>query len=346
LQKHISEIHHRDTSHTLSSHFFTMPSALGHKADAAFVTIANAGKLFSNHSTAFKLAGAFTTFSAVTLPMCAITSTVSGIYATAKFLELGQTISEDVKKLAESVDITVSLQYQAFFAQHVHNFTAARIQAAKDQRRASGGKESDTDYFFIYHPGTDWHASFEALISKKPLPTLLGKTNSLDLISRFVADIRSSIGVSATVHILMPSAHMYLIPEEFSLHQSLSPLVFEGETAYSTQPYVYLNMPEVPDSHLHQIGRLQSKKASTKKPANESVRTLVSTSAAVPAGIFGGFGGAILGVAGVLVLAPFAGPALLVGGAVAAGAALGTTTAMGTGLIVEKVYDSHHEKKK
>ncbi|KUJ14921.1 uncharacterized protein LY89DRAFT_124934 [Mollisia scopiformis] len=324
-----------------------MPSALGWKGDAALVAYTNLANAVQ--TPAFKAAAAttasFVSFASVVLPICAVTSTITGIYAQAKLLELGQEITDNLKKLTESAQVANSLQYQAHFGQHVHDFVASRIRACK-KSDADGKDSSTTDYFFVYHPRTDWHASFERHIEEKPLPNLLGWTHNLELIAHFVSQIRATIGPEATVHILMPSAHMYIVPEEFTLDQSLFPLVFEGELADSSEPYVYLNMPELDASSFHQIGRLpQCKKTESKAPTNETVRTLLSTSAAVPAGIVGGLGGTALGLVGLSVFCPFAGVPLIVGGLLAPGAVLGTASAMGAGVGVEKVYDHFHEKK-
>lgn len=121
-------------------------------------------------------------------------------------------------------------------------------------------------------------------------------------------------------------------------------VVFEGELAYSSEPYVYLNMPELDDSHFHQIGRPTPNKKTELKPSNKAVRTLLSSSAAVPAGIAGGLGVAVLGLVGVSLICPLAAPAVIAVGILAPGAIFGTATAMGTGSGVEKLYDDRHQK--
>jgi hypothetical protein len=202
-------------------------------------------------------------------------------------------------------------------------------------------KSSGSGYFFIYHPGTDWHASFENLLEGKSLPTLLGYTHSLELIGHYISEMRLSIGVKATVHVLMPSAHTYVVRDDFTLEPSLFPIKFEGELGYSARPHVWINMPTVQDACFSHISRVPQTKQTNKPRWNGRNRSLIGTSVAVPSGIVGGFGGAAAGLVGLALLTPIGFPALVVG-AVVIGAVAGTTTAMGTGTIAEKIYDATH----
>jgi hypothetical protein len=290
-------------------------------------TVKNLDRLMSTATQA----ASFVSFASAVLPICTITTTVSGVYAQAKLLELGQEISDELKKVTEAAHVANNVQHQAHFAQHVYDFATSRTRAAKEER--SKRKFPGSDIFFIYHPGTDWHASFEALQAKRPIPSLVGWTHSLDLIGRYASEIRQAIGPETRIHILMPSAHLYLIPDDFKLDRAMSPCVFEGELAYTAMPYVHVNIPKLDESHFHQIGRLPQKKVEEKPASNKAVRGLLSASVAVPAGIVGG-----------AVLCPVAGVPLVLGAALAPGVVMGTVIAMGAELGVEKLYDDRHRK--
>jgi hypothetical protein len=324
-----------------------MPSMLGWKADAAAVSFTKIEKLVtsSRFITGGATAASFGTFAAIVLPICAITSTVSGVQAQCHLQALGQEISDELKKVANASETCSSLQYQAHFAQHVYDFAASRIRAAGCHSKDHAWESSGSDYFFVYHPGTEWHASFEALLEANPLPSLLGHTHSLELIGHYVSQMRISIGLKATVHILMPSAHMYVIPDDFGVDSALFPIRFEGEIGYSAQPYVWLNMPAVEDSCLHHIGRVPQPKPTWKRRWNGRNRDMVATSAAVPSGIAGGLGGAAIGLFSLALMTPLGAPVLIIG-AVAAGALSGTTTALAAGAAVEKAYDASHAHEK
>ncbi|PVH79976.1 hypothetical protein DL98DRAFT_532415 [Cadophora sp. DSE1049] len=104
-------------------------------------------------------------------------------------------------------------------------------------------------------------------------------------------------------------------------------------------------MPELDASNFNHIGRLPEKQAKESLPApNETVKSILSTSAAVPAGLLGGPGGACLGLVGLCVIAPFGGPALIVGSVLASRTVMGTVTAMGAGAGLGKLYDDTHRK--
>lgn len=109
---------------------FSMPSVFGHKIDAVAAMKTSPGFKAAALSTS-----SFISFASVALPLCSVTSTVSGIYAQAKLLEPGHKISSDVKKLTESTKVANSLQYQAHFAQHVYDIAASRIRVAKIRRK-------------------------------------------------------------------------------------------------------------------------------------------------------------------------------------------------------------------
>lgn len=320
-------------------------SVFGHKADSALVSFTRIQELVT--SPAFIRGGvtaaSFVSFASIALPICAIASTVSGIQAQCHLQELGQEISDELKKVANASETTSSLQYQAHFARHVHDFASSKIRDSQGKHPSC--ETSGSDYFLIYHPGTDWHASFEALLQAEPLPRLLGYTHSLDLIGYFVSQMRDLIGLKATVHVLMPSAHMYIISEDFALDPAVFPIVFEGELGYSAQPHVWVNMPAVADTCFHHIGRLPQQKQSWKRRWNGRNRNLVSTTAAVPSGIAGGFGGAAVGLLGLAMFTPIGIPALVVG-ALASGALSGTATALGAGTAVEQIYDATHAEEK
>jgi hypothetical protein len=172
-------------------------------------------------------------FASILLPTCMVAITASIIYAQVKFSRHGSVTPNSHQKLAEVGRVTNSMQSERRFVRHVHDFVASRIRAAS--RKASG---QNTDYFFIFHPGTDWHAPFERLLAQDPLLGIVGKSHTLELLKRKVAEKRRDVGKEAIMHILMPSTHAYTISERVTFDPTHFPLVFEGTLAYTGKPYV------------------------------------------------------------------------------------------------------------
>jgi hypothetical protein len=185
----------------------------------------------------------------VTLAVCLL------IFAEIYLLKICCEISNNVKKSTEQAQANTALQYQTSFGQHVDDFAASRVRHAKDETEAKKAKEktSNSDYFFIYHPSTNWHASFEALQSQKTFTNIVAVCHRIDVLEKEIRKLRKSIGPEPKIYILMPSLHKYDLNEGLALDQSLLPFIFEGELGFLTEPYVTLNVPQLNDSHFYRI---------------------------------------------------------------------------------------------
>jgi hypothetical protein len=249
-------------------------SILGPKADSAFASITKICNLFT--SPAFAIVTTLMSLGLFALLICALKLAVDGIQILRHLQDIGLEAKDKLQKIADASETTISRHYQAHFAQHVCDFVVRKIKATQEKHSASEPGVFFSDHFLIYHPGTDWHASFEAILEKvPPLPTLAGKTHNLDSLQVSAAKIREMISLEATIHILMPSAHEYLLPDNFALDPALFPIVFEGELGYSSQPYVWVNMPAVKDTCFHHIGRLSHREQSWRGRRNNE--NLVAT---------------------------------------------------------------------
>jgi hypothetical protein len=155
----------------------------------------------------------------------------------------------------------------------VDDFAASRVRHAKDETEAKKAKEktSNSDYFFIYHPSTNWHASFEALQSQKTFTNIVAVCHRIDVLEKEIRKLRKSIGPEPKIYILMPSLHKYDLNEGLALDQSLLPFIFEGELGFLTEPYVTLNVPQLNDSHFYRIGRGSGKKPTGATSSSEIV---------------------------------------------------------------------------
>jgi hypothetical protein len=156
----------------------------------------------------------------------------------------------------------------------------------------------------------------------------VGCTNNLDLLGLFLVAFRKVIGPEAIIHILLLSAHMYIIEEDITIPAELQPIKFKGQIHRSGNPYVHAAISGLPKSDVQDVGHLI-------RPNKNGAWTKVGAAAGgiggvVAGGIAGGcgltlIGGVAFALAGPVVL-PFAVAGVyagILGGGSAAGAAAG-----------------------
>jgi hypothetical protein len=282
-----------------------------------------------------KATGHFATFVTGAYGVYALTKTLIAKEAMDHFKKLAVEVSETLKSLCEAAQVSVNLAHQKDFPQWVYHFVSdevAKVASGEDlepvnsnsllgrikllgkaepQKDSSNEKETKAppQYFFVYHPGSDWHAAFNNMIRQKPIPGFVGATNNLNLLGHYLDQFRSFVGPEAVINILFPSAHVYVIEDDINVDGKLHPIRFTGQKHYSGTPFVHMCAIGMDETNVTDLKLLP-------KYRGISAGRKVGIAAG---GIGAGIGGAIAGgalVVGVVTLgAVFAGPAILAGAA-------------------------------
>jgi hypothetical protein len=222
-------------------------------------------------------AGNFAKCLAAATTVLGATATLCGHQAMSHFKKIGQEMSESLKKLCELAAVSANLNHQERFPQWVYDFASDQIAVVAYnqelelinnenlERRSrmlnnpglsfeKAKKEKVANYFFVYHPATDWHAPFNMMIRKTPLPGFVGCTNSIEGLGLYLSEFRKLVGPEAVLHVLLPSAHMYVIEENISIPQELQPMKIVGQRHYSGNPYVHASVEGLREHEIRDVG--------------------------------------------------------------------------------------------
>jgi hypothetical protein len=285
-------------------------------------------------------AGNWAKFATAASGIVAVTTTLIGADAMTHCKKVAREMSKSLETLCKSVEVSTNLKHEKDFPKWVYDFVAnessgrdlININNKSLKRRI---KELDCSlpdsshsegrdvahYYFVYHPATDWHAPFSNMVRKEPLPGFVGATDSLDALGLYLIKFRKVVGPEAVIHILMPSAHMYVIKEEITVPAALQPLRITGQKHYSGNPYVHATIQGMDEADLRDIGLLV-------KPNKLGAGDVAGAVAGgLGAGIAGGavacIGVGFLAVAGCTVAGPVflasAAADLVIGGGMIAG---------------------------
>jgi len=140
------------------------------------------------------------------------------------------------------------------FAQHVYSYVKHRIEEVDDKKK---------HMFFVYHPDTEWYASFADLMRENRLPpSFCAKSADLDKLCRYLQTTRelltaeSDEGNDVVFHILIPSWYPISITQPLHFPDALQPLHVEGEKYGGGTPYVTFNLPGAQDNLLKDVGNM------------------------------------------------------------------------------------------
>jgi hypothetical protein len=243
--------------------------------------------------------------------------TISDVKAQKYLMKLGGEISQSVGAIQDSVGVMANHMDQSSFAKHVSDFAAMHI----NDFRQIASSTTPPRYYFVYHPGTDWHLAFDSLNRVSPLG-LCGISSDIGHLAAFLGHFRDIVGPEAVIHILVPAAHIFVVPDALDIPQKLLPLNISGELHRSHKPYVYLSLVNHSAIGIEGVG-LMNVSAAGASPGEAGQRVvgarrkwIFSRGAAVGAGgaaggttalIAGGIGGALLGPVGALAGVSLAG---------------------------------------
>lgn len=231
-------------------------------------------------------------FATATAGIVSATATLVGVKATSHLKRLGIEMAElnnTVRALHKEMEISTNFEYARDFPQLVHNFISfetSKAAAGRDLeainthnmmeriRILQGGAVSNDpppcntatealtatepppQYFFVYHPGSDWHAGFNNLLQNKPIPGLVGTTNNLNLLTLFLGEFRTFVGAEAVIKILFPSAHTYVIAGILDVPETMHPLRMVGQTNRSGNPFVHICARGIKKSQVADVGTI------------------------------------------------------------------------------------------
>jgi len=336
-----------NAGHSIDS-TFTKINARMEKGDLSFVQALLASADGKDTITPMlATAGNWAKYAAAASTVVGATVTLFGADAVSHFKNLAQEMSKSLKELCDVAAVSTNLAHEKDFPQWVYNFVADQIavesfdrdlektnnedllrRIRQDQgkgtfiyeKKTTTSKKPVAHYYFVYHPATDWHATFNQKIRENRLPGFVGCTNSIDALGVYLVEFRKIIGVDAVIHILLPSAHMYVIKEDINVIPELRPLKITGQMHYSHNPYVHAMIEGLDDVDVREVGRLRKPNA---LGAWDKVGAAAGGLGAGVAGGAAGFWG--LGLAALAITgAPVIIGGVAIGGLLAGGAAAGT----------------------
>ncbi|KAF1967015.1 hypothetical protein BU23DRAFT_304583 [Bimuria novae-zelandiae CBS 107.79] len=153
----------------------------------------------------------------------------------------GSAALKKLDRIHDTLDAQTALQSAEKFSQMVWKYLLQRIDETK--HKAHGASH----WFFIYHPDTNWHPDFHAIIDARAYPKrLVGISHNLLDLCYFMMRIRTGLREMGTkerivFHLLIPAYRYMYIEEKLAFNPGLYPLVLEGHV-YNSAPFVSLHV--------------------------------------------------------------------------------------------------------
>ena len=222
----------------------------------------------------------------------------------ARLAQLGEEIANNFKHIDQAINIGVNLDEPEKLSQHVYCVSERRMK----EMNATTGQ----GYFFVFHPGNNWHSEFEAKLSKDPLPGLCGIFDNIATMAAILLKFREVVGPTPVFYILVPTAHVYVVPDQMDLPTQLEPFKIFGERGRNQKPFVYLTGGDEWERHVLDVGVLKSPRATPTLKNGDKARMHIGAAAA-------GGGGAAAG----MIIGSVVGPGGTILGGVVGGALAG-----------------------
>jgi hypothetical protein len=165
-----------------------------------------------------------------------------GTDATSALMKLGVSIDKSLRTAAESLEAMNARGSQDKFGKHVYRYVQMMTEHG-----------SSEDYYFVFHPGTDWYPRFNDMINQNPLPRYAGHFSNFYTMLIYLHVFRRAAGTSSNINVLMPAEHWVYLEKPIDLDVSLAPIRFHGQKHASGRPYLHVDMPGVPNDILIDI---------------------------------------------------------------------------------------------
>lgn len=206
------------------------------------------------------------------------------------------------------------------FGAYVHRFVGNEMAAVRGQKH---------QFFYLWHPDTDWYPAFEGSQTANPLgPTFGGYHHDLATIClRMSSDRRALIattdyGHAAVFHLIIPAYYPLVIDRPVTFAQELLPLVITGVRHRGTDLVWFALRQRLEGLHLNHVSILRE-----------------SGNWAIEGGVWGSFG-SCFGMAGCATASIAFPPCAPVAGTLAAtfyAAGVGSSLAAGAGIVYDAV---------
>ena len=134
-------------------------------------------------------------------------------------------------------------------------FARQTVRFIAEQASRHGTSKTSKNYFFLYHPDTDWNPEFFDYAKKHDLPeSFLGMSESLDALCTWMIFLRHNLkhGRRARFHLLVPAYQPLVISEPLIIPRDLFPLTVTGHIHNST-PYVWFRLPTFDDLNANDL---------------------------------------------------------------------------------------------
>ncbi|KAI5208705.1 hypothetical protein E4T39_01377 [Aureobasidium subglaciale] len=136
-------------------------------------------------------------------------------------------VRKSLRNLSDVTEVQKNIHYQTHFAGAVRQFIS--------YQHVLHGKEHSSDpqdaVYYVYHPGNDWHASFNA--EDVAVDGLGGVYDDLPALIEHLRTRRQDPEFGAVIYILLPSAHRYDFTIDLRSDANLLPLKLVGQRDYS-----------------------------------------------------------------------------------------------------------------
>ncbi|KAK4904035.1 hypothetical protein LTR49_026445 [Elasticomyces elasticus] len=222
-------------------------------------------------------------YAALATSATATTTTLVGAGAVNHFRKLAVQMAESLKGMCDAAKISANLEHEAEFARRVHDFVS--YQVSKATAVDSGLRDLDTfinqqvsttqrwnlpeiprasswiagkvarpslskQYFCIYHPSTEWHGRFNALLRREPIPDIW-VTDNLHTMGILLAGLRTVHGPDAIINISC-------LPHTLPIHvcERMQPIRIIGQSHRSGNPYVHATITGLDAAWIKDIGLL------------------------------------------------------------------------------------------
>ncbi|KAL1963261.1 hypothetical protein VTN77DRAFT_8484 [Rasamsonia byssochlamydoides] len=220
---------------------------------------------------------------------------VANLVSTCQSIEQLKQISSHLGTISASLDAQTALLAPEKFAEKVYLFVRASVKDA-----------TPDDWYFVFHPDTDWHPYFEEKVRKEgPLgKNFCGISNELDALILYMLAVRQVREKKQqrtrqqlpipVFHLLLPAYTPYVVPDPLIFPEGLHPFRMKGEI-HRGRELVWLNLPGVDRKMLTHIGvfepqttfweKLKVATGLTKPPEPRMLGTYNSTTAATAASV-------------------------------------------------------------
>lgn len=190
----------------------------------------------------------------------AFTGTVGAVGIIANSIATYQGVGElraiagHLKSMSETQRAELALAGGAAFAENIYVMLKSKIEKSNN----------DLDWFFVFHPDTDWTYHFEEKLRTKGLlgRNFIGIVHDLDALVAFMSSVRD---VYATrhprrkqpfFHLVIPAYEPIIVPTPLLIPEKLHPFRIEGDIHRGTY-LVWMNLPGVDESAIQNIGLFQ-----------------------------------------------------------------------------------------